>query len=397
MMVGAMVVSGCAGTVVQPISGTGSGPSVLVDESMLRQIQAELPPAPGTGRPGIPPEMGLITRLGCCGESDECEPGPRTPQWGKFGTRASLAAKSGERLELTCEESGIPFFALWHISPNGERNRVGLCPFAGGCNNARFFYTQLNPTEDPASPDRFVSTRWISKDYGNNDDEDFNAWTKTTDPAEDKLDWAVLDFNALTGNLNKSDFKWEYVWGPPVFECPANPQPEGVLASVTDVDPPVGPETEAFFDSVVRDLQTLAPQRPMAEDTRPPCDFNGDNACDDRDFDFFMARQDSCKGDQDYHPLADIDGSGCIDSRDKYYLYDQDTDGDDVPDIADNCVGTPNPGQADADGDRIGDACENAAAQATGQGLDEEAERKREFAERINNRGFVPMPEPLNN
>ena len=40
----------------------------------------------------------------------------------------------------------------------------------------------------------------------------------------------------------------------------------------------------------------------------------------------------------------------------------QDGDGDGVPDEADNCPATPNPGQEDTDGDGVGDACDNCAA-----------------------------------
>ena len=36
----------------------------------------------------------------------------------------------------------------------------------------------------------------------------------------------------------------------------------------------------------------------------------------------------------------------------------EDQDGDEIPDVFDNCPTVPNPDQADADGDRVGDACD---------------------------------------
>lgn len=49
-----------------------------------------------------------------------------------------------------------------------------------------------------------------------------------------------------------------------------------------------------------------------------------------------------------------------------------DTDGDGVPDTIDNCPTTPNPGQEDADGDGVGDACEGGGTDKDGDGVPDE-------------------------
>ncbi len=46
-----------------------------------------------------------------------------------------------------------------------------------------------------------------------------------------------------------------------------------------------------------------------------------------------------------------------------------DTDGDGVPDAIDNCPATPNPGQADGNGNGVGDACEPEAPDTDGDGV----------------------------
>lgn len=279
------------------------------------------------------PQIGLITDFGCCGKVGECQPGPRTANWGPFGTRDQLEAKSGERLRITCEEADIPFFLLLYTPPGESEFHVGICPFEGGCNTARFFFLMDEAAGVDKAPDRLSGTFWRSKDYGSNDDETFNSWTKTADPDENLLDWAQLNFNAETQNLDKMSLKWEYRFGPPVFGCPAPSRPEGNLVSETRVDPPIGPESEAFFSEVERSLQVQPPGEAMHEDTSAPCDLNTDGFCNEMDFSFFSRFLDTCTGDPLYNPDADFNGSGCVDALDKYYLYEQDSNRDGVPDL----------------------------------------------------------------
>jgi hypothetical protein len=75
------------------------------------------------------PKKEPIFDIGTCGPR-----GPKDPTWGSFGKRPDgvLIADSGETLEVECSGSGeIPLFKLWYTSPEGDRYRVGICPFGG--------------------------------------------------------------------------------------------------------------------------------------------------------------------------------------------------------------------------------------------------------------------------
>jgi len=50
--------------------------------------------------------------------------------------------------------------------------------------------------------------------------------------------------------------------------------------------------------------------------------------------------------------------------------FDEDRDGDSIPDVRDNCPGTPNADQGDADSDGLGDACDNCPAVANPEQVD---------------------------
>ena len=142
--------------------------------------------------------------------------------------------------------------------------KVGMCPFLAGCNSASFYHAGDN--DNNGKPDCFIRSRWISRDYGQNDKP--NAWTGESDlplenespPYLDLLDWAESMYEVNTDSLTKIDRKYEYEYGPPVDGCAnLSPAPEGDLferepVASTAIDPPLGPETEAFFDSVLQRL-----------------------------------------------------------------------------------------------------------------------------------------------
>jgi hypothetical protein len=311
-------------------------------------------------------------------ENPNCGPaalGSRAPTWGGFGRRRVLEFKSGEKLEVLCAESSFfsrGSYQMFYSAPGSfSKVRVGLCPFQGGCNDAQFYYIG----GDDQAPGCLVQTIWTSKDYDVNDSESLpfvNPWTEAFEPFDDKLDWArtIFEARASPPKVTTISYKWEYNVGGGTtvpFEgyCRPGIKAEAFPSEATILtDPPLGPETEALFDAVLARMAALPPSDvPMGEDRSKRCDFNGDTRCDVADVQIFESAFGTCLGEGGYHPQADIDASGCVDARDRAYLFEVDRDGDGISDTADNCSHVFNPDQADSDDDGTGDACASGGTQ----------------------------------
>ncbi|MFA5924964.1 MAG: hypothetical protein WC856_27395 [Methylococcaceae bacterium] len=261
-------------------------------------------------------------------------PGPRQAVWGQFGPKQILEANSGEKLEIQCVRfPSFPHlfsYVMFYTSPDGLRSRVGMCPFLSGCNVVSFFHSGDNIADNGAlgadhKPDRILLTRWISKDYGFNDRFP-NPWTGNFEPLENYLDWAESIYDVRSNNLTKKDHKYEYNFIPALtFNCPVIPKPEGKLVQTTSIDPPLGAETEAFFDQVVNQLAQLPASNKelvMFADRSLPCDLDGDGDCNAGDKEFFQRALGACEGSFRFRPEADADGSGCIDAVDQRFFFD---------------------------------------------------------------------------
>jgi hypothetical protein len=80
-------------------------------------------------------------------------------------------------------------------------------------------------------------------------------------------------------------------------------------------------KNEEYFDKLVEELEKVPPGEPMKEYPLLDCDFDHDWDCDRNDLELFQESIGSCHGDTSYNPIADADGSGCIDSLDENYLF----------------------------------------------------------------------------
>ncbi|MDQ3646257.1 MAG: thrombospondin type 3 repeat-containing protein, partial [Actinomycetota bacterium] len=83
----------------------------------------------------------------------------------------------------------------------------------------------------------------------------------------------------------------------------------------------------------------------------------GAAGCPDQDGDGIRDSTDNCPNVAN-PGQADSDGDGVGDACDPTAPVDRDQDGDGISDSADNCPTTPNPGQLDTDSDGLGDACD---------------------------------------
>ncbi len=308
--------------------------------------------------------------------------------WGIFGKKPGgiLESNSGEKLQIRCE--GIPGFLpslkLYYAPPDGDFTQtgictdpkkhactIGMCPFEGGQNEIIIHALKDTTPDGQNKPDCFFNSTWYSLDSGWFNDKYKNPWTTEEELEDRKWDMAatVLDFKTM--EVKKYDYKYNYLPGAWLIPWPKNDmlldnyfviQYNGDHPDFSEthetifVDPPLGPETEAFFDTV---SANIVPGAPMTEDPFAPCDFNDDGVCDVFDIELFMGVFGSCFGDDAYNPFADIDGSGCIDSDDEYFLFEQDTDNDGITDLADNCPADENIDQLDLDGDGIGYICDD--------------------------------------
>ncbi len=263
---------------------------------------------------------------------------------------SEIESDAQEKVQLWCtqyQRGSRATYKLFFSSPTVSNNpplRIGICPYYGGCNQGTLFHSGDN--DNSGKPDCFISTRWVSKDYDDPDGvppppgDTFDPFLSSQSngvPGDNFLDWAITTYDVTSNFLTKRAIKHEYQVNPPLA-CPT-PLAEGRIVDLIDVaDPPLGPETEAFFDRVEETRLANPPgNRPMAMDFRAICDLDGNGACDNADLQSFQNALGACFGDAAYSPSADVDGNGCVTDTDQQALLSANTDNDGVLDFNDVC------------------------------------------------------------
>ena len=188
---------------------------------------------------------------------------------------------------------------------------------------------ELTDAQGTLIPGCFVGTAWRSMDYGENDGKLPGGNIVTKEKDEDDLDWLTTVFDAVHQTMTKTVLKFKYNYGPDVPLCgqpmPKGP-PEGVKVGQIDnvrfrIDPPLGPETEAFFIDILQNLQTLPPGI-MSFSPFSLADLNQDTKVDIKDFSIFRDAFGSCAGQARYNGAADLDADDCVTFKD-YQIWFQ--------------------------------------------------------------------------
>lgn len=114
-------------------------------------------------------------------------------------------------------------------------------------------------------------------------------------------------------NLKQSDSQ--------VQNSVSSPEPSPTTES-TSSGIPVGPETDAFFDSLQERMSggpTGSTQ--MESYSVDPCDFNEDRKVDSADHAIFRPARGKKRGENGYNPLIDVDADGVITTTDEKLCF----------------------------------------------------------------------------
>ena len=240
--------------------------------------------------------------------------------WGKdFGVRTSLTSLLGQTLEVWCgtlPTTGEFQYFLFYTPPfGGAPHAVGYCTFENGCNFVYYSYSSVVQGPNGPAPACFESTTWISKDYGPNDS--YNPITHEVAENPPLLDWFVSVFSAPTSLLLKTDFQFLYKSGQTAPMCPPKTPPEGKLVNILrQIDPPIGPATDAYALSIMNELASQPPGVAAGSNGASLADINGDGVVNMADFTAFQTAFGSCTGQPNYNIAADLDFDGCVTLKD---------------------------------------------------------------------------------
>jgi hypothetical protein len=139
-----------------------------------------------------------------------------------------------------------------------------------------------------------------------------------TTNAEPYLDVVNYHFDANTNMLSWQDLKYSYPNSTDTADDATvalilENQLHYIPSLTYSVDPIVGPETEAMFNTVWEEMQG---DSGGAMRFIPGCDLNGDGVCDSRDESILSNALGTCSGQSGYIPRIDVDGDGCITTTD---------------------------------------------------------------------------------